>query len=264
MTSDKDRRSRDGAQRGTALPVPDPGRLFHAVQRHVHDHWADHAALGYSFPGQRDLLVFHHPGPQPPADESPGGKRPQRAEDVIMTEPVECRLQVRVQHPQPAGILAGCRGVDGHDRVMAAPAWPEPVGPRLEPGLPLGFQRAHRQGLKRPVGDHRNPEPAAAPVALGHIHPPDRPGPPSGRPVLQPGGQVGLLPAREHDAPVDPGRLAASIDLRDPPHADQSVTAGPEHQLLQTADPLQVTGPRCREDPPPQPPYVLLGLAPVH
>ena len=35
-----------------------------------------------------------------------------------MTEPVECRLQVRVKYPQPACILAGCRGVDGHDRVM--------------------------------------------------------------------------------------------------------------------------------------------------
>ena len=181
-----------------------------------------------------------------------------------MTEPVECRLQVRVQYPQPAGILAGCRGVDGHDRVMAAPARPEPVGSRLEPGLPLGFQRVHRQGLKRPVGDHGNPEPAAAPVALGHIHPPDGTGPPRGRAALEPGGQVGLLPAREHDAPVDPGRLAASVDLRHPPHAHQSVAAGPEHQLLQTADLLQVPGLRCREDPPPQPPYVLLGLAPVH
>ena len=70
-----------------------------------------------------------------------------------MTEPVECRLQVRVKYPQPACILAGCRGVDGHDRVMAAPARPEPVRSRLEPGFPLGFQRARRQGLKRPVGD---------------------------------------------------------------------------------------------------------------
>ena len=26
--------------------------------------------------------------------------------------------------------------------------------PRLEPRLPLGLQRAHRHGLKRPVGDH--------------------------------------------------------------------------------------------------------------
>jgi hypothetical protein len=81
--------------------------------------------------------------------------------------------------------------------------------------------------------------------------------------VLQPGGHVGLFPAREHDAPVDPGRLAASVDLRDPPHAHQRVAAGAEHQFLQAADLLQVPGLRCREDPLPQPPYVLLGLAPV-
>ena len=181
-----------------------------------------------------------------------------------MAEPVKCRLQVRVQHPQPPGILAGCRGVDGHDRVMAAAAGPESVGPRLEPGLPLRFQRGRRQGLKRPVGDHGNPEPAAAPVALGHIHPLDGQGPPPGRAVLQPGRHVGFLPAGEHDAPVDPGRPAASVDLRHPPHAHQSVTAGAEHQLLQATDLSKVPGLRCREDPPSQPPYVLLGLAPVH
>ena len=136
--------------------------------------------------------------------------------------------EVRVQHPQPLRGLAARGGVDGHDRVVAAPARPEPVGLRLEPGLPLGLQRVHRQGLKRPVGDHGNPEAATPPVALGHIHPPDRQGPPRGRAVLEPGGHVGLLPARQHDAPVDPGRLAASVDLRDPPHAHQRVAAGPE------------------------------------
>jgi len=180
-----------------------------------------------------------------------------------MAEPVKCRLQVGVEHPQSPGILAGCRGVDGHDRVMAAPAGPEAVGSRLEPGLPLGLQRVQRQGLQRPVGDHGNPEPATAPVALGHIHPLDGQGPPRDRAVLQPGRHVGFLPAGEHDAPVDPGRPAASIDLRHPPHAHPSVTAGAEHQLLQAADLSKVPGLRCREDPPSQTPYVFLGLAPV-
>jgi hypothetical protein len=80
--------------------------------------------------------------------------------------------------------------------------------------------------------------------------------------MLQPGGHRGLVLAVGHDAPVDPGCAAASVDLRDPPHADQRAAAGPEHQLLQVADLLQVPGLRCREDPPPQPPYVLLGLVP--
>ena len=147
---------------------------------------------------------------------------------------------------------------------MAATAGPESIGPRLGPGLPFRLQRAQRQRLQGPVGNHRNAEPATAPVALGHIHPPHRPGPPRGRAVLQPGGHTGLLPAGEHDPPVDPGRAAASVDLRHPPHADQRAAAGPEHQFLQVADLLQIPGPRCREDPPPQPPYVLLGLTPVH
>ena len=223
----------------------------------------DHPALGGSLPGRGEPAVLDHARLEPPADQSPGGEGTQRGQDVIMAEPVECRLQVRVQRPQPFGVLAGCRGVDGHDRVMAAAAGPESVGPRLEPGLPLRFQRGRRQGLKRPVGDHGNPEPAAAPVALRHIHPLDRQGPPRGRAVLQPGRHVGFLPASEHDTSVDPGRLAASVDLRHPPHAHQSAAAGTEHQLLQVTDPGKVPGLRCREDPPSQPPYVFLGLAPV-
>ena len=38
----------------------------------------------------------------------------------------------------------------------------------------------------------------------------------------------------------------------------------PEHQLLQVADPFEVPRLRCREDPLPQTPYVLLGCAPAH
>jgi len=181
-----------------------------------------------------------------------------------VAEPVKRRFQVGIEHPQPLGVPAECRDVDGHDRVMAATAGPESVGLRLEPGFPFRLQRAQRQRLQGPVGDHRDAEPATAPVALGHIHPPHRAGPPRGRAVLQPGGHRGLLPAVGHDAPVDPGRAAASVDLRHPPHADQRAAAGPEHQLLQVADLLQVPGLRCREDPPPQPPYVVLGPAPVH
>jgi hypothetical protein len=140
-----------------------------------HLRWrSHHASLGSSFPGRGEPAVLDHARLEPPAHQSPGGEGAQRGEDVIVAEPVECRLQVRIERPQPPGIPAGCRGVDSHDRVMAAAAGPESVGSRLEPCFPLGFQRAQCQGLKRPVGDHGNTERATAPVALGHIHPPDR------------------------------------------------------------------------------------------
>jgi hypothetical protein len=42
---------------------------------------------------------------------------------------------------------------------------------------------------------------------------------------------------------VDGCGLAASIELGHPPHADQRVRPGPEHQLLQVADLLEV--PAC-------------------
>ena len=64
-------------------------------------------------------------------------------------------------------------------------------------------------------------------------------------------------------SPVDARRLAASVVLRHPPHADQRVRPAPQHQLLQVADPLQVPVLRRLEDPLPQPPYVVLDRAPV-
>ena len=68
----------------------------------------------------------------------------------------------------------------------------------------------------------------------------------------------------EHHLPVDTRRLAASIELRHPPHAHQRVRARAEHQLLQVADLLQVPCLRRREDPLPQTPYVLLRCTPVN
>jgi hypothetical protein len=181
-----------------------------------------------------------------------------------MADPVERRRQVRVQHPPPGRAGALAHLVDGLDRVMAATAGPESIGPRLEPCLPFGLQRVRRQGLQRPVGDHGNPQAAPFPARFRDEHPLDGQGPPRGRAVLQPGSHIGFLPACQHDPPVDPCRLAASVDLRYPPHAHQSARAGPEHQLLQVADPFEVPRLRCREDPLPQTPYGLLGCTPAH
>ena len=84
------------------------------------------------------------------------------------------------------------RGVDRLDRVVAATAGPESVGPRLEPCLPLRFQRIDRRPPATPVGDHRNPERTLLSVGLRDEHPPDGPGRPRRRPVLHPVGQLGL------------------------------------------------------------------------
>src|SRR4029450_3054600 len=71
-------------------------------------------------------------------------------------------------------------------------------------------------------------------------------------------GHPALVLAQHHHLAVAPGRLAASIDLRHPPHAHQRAAAGPEHQLLQIPDPLQIPCLGRREDPLPPPPHVLL------
>lgn len=74
-----------------------------------------------------------------------------------------------------------------------------------------------------------------------------------------------LRPLRggQRDLPIDTRRLAASVTLRDLPHADQRVGAAAQHQLLQIADPLEVPVPRRLEDPSPKSPYVLLLGAPI-
>ena len=133
------------------------------------------------------------------------GNVPSDCADVIMVEPVECRRQVGVEHPQTLRVGAARRRVDGHDRVVAATARPKPVGLRLEPGLPLGFQRVDRQGLQAPVGDHGNSERATTPVALGHIHPLDR----AGRPRLA----SGAAPSR----PVRPSARGSTTTLPSTP-----------------------------------------------
>ncbi|ETZ96317.1 hypothetical protein I546_7353 [Mycobacterium kansasii 732] len=97
--------------------------------------------------------------------------------------------------------------------------------------------------MQRPIGDHGNPEAAPFSVALRNEHPLDRSRSPRVGVALQPGGHLGLFPSREHDPAVDPGRLAASVELGEPPHTQQSVCVGTQHQLLQITDPLEV--PAC-------------------
>ncbi len=93
-----------------------------------------------------------------------------------------------------------------------------------------------------------NAERASLAAWLGDIHPLDGPGPARARPVLDPVGQFRLARGGQDHPTVDPGRLASCVDLRDPSHADQRVSARAEHQFLQVADPFEVPCLRCRED----------------
>ena len=75
-----------------------------------------------------------------------------------MIDSVERRRQIRIEHPPPAGSRPPDGAEDRRDRVVAATARPESVGSRLEPCLPLGFQRVDDPCLKAPVDDHGNTE----------------------------------------------------------------------------------------------------------
>jgi hypothetical protein len=75
-----------------------------------------------------------------------------------VVDAVERRGQVRVQRPCVLGRWPRAHVVNRADRVVAAPAQPEPVGCGLEPGLPLGLQRVADPRLMATVHKHGNPE----------------------------------------------------------------------------------------------------------
>ena len=160
-------------------------------------------------------------------------------------------------------VAPGHRAEDRLDRIMTTAARPKAIGLRFEPCLPLRLQSTEDKSLQGPVRDDGNPERALTSAGLRYEHPPDRLRFPRPGPVLHPVGQLGLLGSKQHGLAVDPGRLAARVDLRHPPHAHQSVRAGTEHELLQIPDLGQVSCLRCREDTLPQTPYVILGPLPV-
>jgi hypothetical protein len=177
-----------------------------------------------------------------------------------MLDRVECPGQIRVQDPSTLAAIAAQRLEDDLDRVVAAAAGPESVGSRLEPGLPFGFQRVLHACLLHAVSDHGNPEWALLlrVPCLGNEHPLDRTGFPGLGMAVQTLRQLHPFRGGQRDLPIDARRLAASIALRDLPHADERVGAAAQHQLLQIADLLQIPVPRRLEDPLPQSPYVVL------
>jgi len=108
------------------------------------------SSVGASLPSSIAPAFSH------PAIRSLAGEGAELAQDVTVVGVVERGLEVRVQCPPSLGAAARHGPEDGRDGVVAAASGPEAVAPRLEPGLPLGLQRAHRHGLKRPIGDHGN------------------------------------------------------------------------------------------------------------
>ena len=115
-----------------------------------------------------------------------------------------------------------------------------------------------------PVHDHWYAERALLAVGLGDMHPPHRQGLPGRDGLVHPHRRRHPGRAVKSDDPVDPGRRAASIALGHLPHADQRVAPRPQHHFLQVPDLGPVPVPRRREDPLPQPRYVLLMDTPVH
>ena len=142
--SDQDRAARRDPPGVLAGGVAGSGGRLHPVQGDVQQHRADHTALRSSLLGAVQPTLLDHARLQPLRDHSPGGERAEHGQNVVVGDAVERPGQVCVQRPQASRASALDDLVDGLDRVMAAAAGPKPVGPRLEPRLPLGLQRSRR------------------------------------------------------------------------------------------------------------------------
>jgi len=135
--------------------VADPGGLLHPVQGDVQQHRANHTALRSSLLGAMQHALLDHARLQPLPDHPPCWERAERGQDVVVGDAVERPGQVCVQNPLSLRALALDDLVDRLDRVMAAAARPKPVGPRLEPRLPLGFQRVEHSCLMYAINENR-------------------------------------------------------------------------------------------------------------
>jgi DNA invertase Pin-like site-specific DNA recombinase len=110
-----------------------------------------HAALGSSLPSRREPFPgLENPCLQPPGDHLLRGEAAEHFQQVLVADLVECACQIGVKNPHPFGFPV--QDVkQGLYRVVAAATRPEPIGPGLEPGLPLRLQRIFDPCLVAPV-----------------------------------------------------------------------------------------------------------------
>src|SRR6266851_864471 len=250
----------------TAGAVTGTCGLFQPMQCDIQQQGRNNTALGSSLPGRREPFPgLENPCLQPPGNHPPRGETAEHFQQVLVADLVECACQISVKNPHPPGFpVQGV--VQGFYRVVTAAARPEPVGPGLEPGLPLGLQRITYPCLMAPIRKNRNSERAhfCLITSLRYIHPPDR-----GRLMRADRGvhlHRHLRPrlAGQRDQPVDSRSPAARVALRHLPHANQRVAPAPQHQLLHVPGQWPVTLLHRLEDPAAQPPYLLLMVPPVH
>src|SRR5208282_638058 len=217
-------------------------------------------ALGSSLPGRRKPFPsLENPCLQPPGDHIPRGETAEYFQQVPVADLVERACQISIKNPHPPGFpVQGV--VQGFYRVVTAATRPEPIGPGLEPGLPLGLQRITYPCLMAPIRKNRNSERAHFCLITGfrYIHPPDR-----GRLMRADTGvhlhrHLGPCLAGQRDQPVDSRSPAARVALRHLPHANQRVAPAPQHELLHVPGQWPVTLLHRLEDPAAQPPYLLL------
>ena len=154
--------------------VADSGSLFHSVQGDVQQQRTDDPALGSAVHGRREPALIDHPGLEPSGHLFPAGECPQLGQQLGMVDPVERGGQVCVQHPTAVRVTSPHRAIDRLDRILTTTSGPEPVGPRLEPCLPLRLQRVRDPGLVHPVTHHRDPQRPLFPIRLGNEYPLDR------------------------------------------------------------------------------------------
>src|SRR5260370_24837871 len=107
---------------------------------------------------------------------------------------------------------------DGLDGVVGATAGTKPIGSRLEPGLPLGLQRADYLRLAHAVDHHGNAERALLSVRLRDVHTLDGLHRDAASGMAHSVSQRGFSAGAYHHLALNACRLATTVKFCPPPH----------------------------------------------